>query len=551
MKKITVLSILLLSFFTELVLADAYYVRSQVGSPWGQTNYDEDMDAVFGVGGWVPARFETINANDLFSSGNDFIYMEGSDDNANEMEAFLTANKTKMEGWVFAGGTLFLNAAPNEGNGMDFGFGVSLIYSDSSGTSTAADPNHGIFHGPFGVTGSTFTGGSFGHATVSGADLNPLIIDNNHGRYVLAEKTHGRGVAFFGGMTSRNFHSPKPQVTYLHRNIRMYQATIQGATLSYDREITMNPGSNSNVQITLNNRDDFAINAVISYEGDNLSVSGPVVLAIAKEDSETISVNIGSSIVDEGSHTVEVKFELDQGENFTAEIVVDIVAFEQLTPDTTFNSYAPDLSADGNLIVFSSNADLAGNAKPTSARDVFIYNKAADTYKQVTSNSAARICDNPVISGDGKFIAAFCNSSLDISNMNPDASYELYYFDLTLDTVKQVNANSNAVMHGSSRQIAINHDGSLVYFSNNSDLDAELSNADGSSEVFVFNSAKNEVRQLTNLNYSSNDIKSISTDYEGKRFVVSSRGNPFGFNSVGYWRAFAGTLNKGNCQNPV
>ncbi len=307
MKKITALSILLLSFFSQLAFSDAYYVRSQSSSPWGQSNYEEDMDAVFGVGAWVAARYESVNANDLFSSANDFIYMEGSDGNANALEAFITVNKVKMEDWVFAGGTLFINAAPNQGNGMDLGFGISLVYGDFSGTSTAVDPNHPIFNGPFGVTGNTFTGNSFGHATVTGSGLNPLIVDNTHGRYVLAEKTHGRGVAFFGGMTSRNFHSPKPQVTYLHRNIRTYQANIKGAALSYNRQLSMNPGDTASLQITLNNRDDFPINAAISYRSDTLNITGPADLMVAKEDSETITVDITSSLSSEGSHTAEVE----------------------------------------------------------------------------------------------------------------------------------------------------------------------------------------------------------------------------------------------------
>lgn len=545
MKKITVLSILILSFFSQLAFSDAYYVRSQTGSPWGQSNYEADMDAVFGVGAWVAARYESVNANDLFSSANNFIYMEGSDRNANALETFITANKVKMEDWVFAGGTLFINAAPNQGDGMDLGFGATLVYRDFSGTSTAVDVNHPIFHGPFGITGNTFTGNYFGHATVTGSGLNPLIVDNTHGRYVLAEKTHGRGVVFFGGMTSRNFHRPKPQVTYLHKNIRMYQATIQGAVLSYNRQLTMDPGDTTSVQITLNNRDDFAINAAISYESDTLNITGPADLMVAKEDSEFITVDISSSLSSEGSHTVEVIFEIDQGESFSAKFVIDIVKFEQLTPNTSFNSYAPDLSADGKLVVFTSNADLAGTTKPSSAKDIFIYNFSTQNYQQLTSNPAGKSCNNAVVSGNGKYVAAFCNSSLDGSKPNTDASYELYHFDLTMNSIKQVNVNSNASMNNGIRQIAINHLGNYIYFSNNSNLDTSVGSPFGTSEVFVFDVKKDEVRQLSKFYYSSNDVKSISTDYEGKRFVVSSRGNPLGDNSRRYWRAFGGTLNKG------
>ena len=41
---------------------------------------------------------------------------------AAELETFLTANITLIENWVASGGKLLLNAAPNEGDGMSFGF---------------------------------------------------------------------------------------------------------------------------------------------------------------------------------------------------------------------------------------------------------------------------------------------------------------------------------------------------------------------------------------------------------------------------------------------
>ena len=119
---------------------------------------------------------------------------------------------------------------------------------------------------------------------------------------------------------------------------------------------------------------DFPIIADISYKSDTLNITGPAQLKVSKEDSETITVDITSSLSSEGSHTAEVTFDIDQGESFTAEFAIDIVKFEQLTPNTTFNSYAPDLSADGQLIVLTSNADLASTGKATSAKDVFVYN---------------------------------------------------------------------------------------------------------------------------------------------------------------------------------
>lgn len=544
MKKISILSFLILSLFTELALASAYYVRSNTGSPWGKTSFENDMDIVFGVGGWIAGRYETVDPDSLFSSANNFIYLEGGAASGPPMRDFIAVNKTKMEDWVSTGGTLFINSAPWYISTMDLGFGVTLHYPDYTPTGVAVDPSHPIFNGPFGATGTTFNGNYFGHSTLTGSGLTPLIVNNTNGKIVLAEKTHGRGIVFLGGITASEFHNPKPQVSYLQQNIRSYQTTFLGSSLVYNRRLTMNPGGNANVTIGINNKDTFVVNGVISYSSDTLSVSGPSNATVAAETIEDIVINIGSSPVDEGSHTVEVTIDLDQGETFVAELVVDLVNFEQLTPNTSFNSYSPSVSADGNVIIFTSAADLAGNSKHTSSYDVFTYNKASQQYKQITSNQIAKRCYNPVISGNGKYAAAFCNSSLDHSRPNPDSSYELYYFDLIMNTVKQVNINSNLVTYDEPDQISMNHEGDIVYFTNNINLDPDVGSP-GTTEVYLYDHSDGSVKQKSQFYYSNSDIQSLSTDYEGKRFVVSSRSNTLGLNSRARWRIFAGTLSKG------
>ena len=201
--------------------AAVVYMRSTVGSPWNQTTNETAMNTVFGSGNWSDLRYETVNTASLFTVANSFIYMEGSDDNANELESFITVNLSLVQNWVSNGGSLFINAAPNEGNGMDFGFGVSNNYSQSSGSATAADASHPIFLGPHGATGTSFTAGFFSHATVSGA-LTPLITGTVG--TILGEADYGSGYVMFGGMTTDNFHSPQPQAASLRANIISYAA---------------------------------------------------------------------------------------------------------------------------------------------------------------------------------------------------------------------------------------------------------------------------------------------------------------------------------------
>ena len=126
------------------------YIRSNVGAPWSESTNEQAMDLAFGAGGWDDLRYETVNPATLYSGTYTFIYMEGSDSNASELEAFLMANQAALEAWVNAGGSLFLNAAPNEGGPQNWGFGgITLNYDDSAQSGMAVDPSHPIWNEPF------------------------------------------------------------------------------------------------------------------------------------------------------------------------------------------------------------------------------------------------------------------------------------------------------------------------------------------------------------------------------------------------------------------
>ena len=208
-----------------LAFALPTYLRSTAGAPWSVTTNESAMDTVFGAGNWTDARYETVNVGTLFSAATSFIFMEGGDDNADELNTFLTANSTAIASWVSAGGRLFVNAAPNEGGNISFGFGVTLNYdgstseSDSAAAVNAADP---IFVGPFTPVGTSFTGTSFSHAFVTGP-LTAVIRDGSS-RTVFGTMTSGAGFVGFGGMTTDNFHSPQPQAHNLRENIIAFVA---------------------------------------------------------------------------------------------------------------------------------------------------------------------------------------------------------------------------------------------------------------------------------------------------------------------------------------
>ncbi len=207
-------------------LAVPAFVRSNVGDPWGDNSNEQAMDLALGVGAWDDLRYETVDPDELFSATYEFVYLEGGDNNADELNAFMTANQAAIETWVSAGGMLLVNSAPNEGGNQVWGFGgIGLTNGNFADAGHATSPLHPIWNGPFLPCATDFTGGSYAHASISGADDAVWLIENdNGGEPNLVEVVWGSGTAIFGGLTNSVFWAPQPDALNLRANVIAYLA---------------------------------------------------------------------------------------------------------------------------------------------------------------------------------------------------------------------------------------------------------------------------------------------------------------------------------------
>lgn len=207
----------------------AAYVRG-ASAPWGQTTNESAMDQVFGAGNWSDLRMAGGVGPFAPGSGYSFVFLEGGDNTALELAAYLDTHRAAIEAFVQNGGHLLLNSAPNEGGNINYGFGgVTLTYDGGTDSDdvVAANPAHPVFVGPFTPITTTFSGSHFGHAIV-GPGLTAIIIgapgDDVEGETVLGELGFGSGRVLFGGMTTHNFHDPEPEAANLRANIISYAA---------------------------------------------------------------------------------------------------------------------------------------------------------------------------------------------------------------------------------------------------------------------------------------------------------------------------------------
>lgn len=218
-------SFLFLSGF-EASAQKSYYLRGSSGEPFLKTGFLSNLDAMsaaYGPNGWTTGDFTQANPATVFSQLTCFVYLDGSDLGADELNTFLTRNSKIIEDWVCQGGHLFLNASPSTGGNIYLGFdGTTLVYPILQ-YDAKANTSHVIFNTP-NTTGTNWKakqGSYFSSAAITGTGLVSLIKTN--GDYtVLAEKKWGSGRVIFGGLSISDLHSPQPEGNFLRINIIDY-----------------------------------------------------------------------------------------------------------------------------------------------------------------------------------------------------------------------------------------------------------------------------------------------------------------------------------------
>lgn len=202
------------------------YIRGAF-TPFGLRSNEEAMSTVFGDVNidWVDHRMAD-GAAPFSGMISDFIYLDGSENNDVELNAYLAANRPEIEAWVANGGRLFLNSFPYSGaiTSLDLGFGGVVVTAPDTGAYftavSALVPEHPIFSGPFTPIGVNYTGYYY---PISGGGITPLLGMGD--AVTLGELQYGAGRVIFGGMTPNGYHNPQPEAANLTANILSYMTT--------------------------------------------------------------------------------------------------------------------------------------------------------------------------------------------------------------------------------------------------------------------------------------------------------------------------------------
>ena len=204
--------------------------------------------------------------------------------------------------------------------------------------------------------------------------------------------------------------------------------------------------------------------------GRCISFPGPNTFSPGKNSEAPQVDRSGENIVfySDGDHT-------DENADGSFEVFLfERGAISQITDSATKDSVTPQISDGGSTVVFSSRADLTGHNSDESS-EIFLFDRDTDTTVQLT-DTTFKTSTSPDVSGNGRIV--IFTSNADFFGTNMDANFEL--FSMRTDTGEITQRTETTTSSGPSAVISA--DGRYAVFSSNADLTGE--NSDGNFEIF-------------------------------------------------------------------
>jgi Tol biopolymer transport system component len=139
------------------------------------------------------------------------------------------------------------------------------------------------------------------------------------------------------------------------------------------------------------------------------------------------------------------------------------------------SSFSPSVSADGNVVAFTSAADLVSGGAKLPQLQVYVRDVARGVTRLVSSKPNGRVANGasytPSISGDGQ-IVAFVSGASDLGPSDDNHQPDIYLRDLETGAITLASRTPQGkAANGSSTNPAVSADGQFVAFvSNASDL---------------------------------------------------------------------------------
>lgn len=197
--------------------------------------------------------------------------------------------------------------------------------------------------------------------------------------------------------------------------------------------------------------------------------------------------------------------------------------FFQLTDSADAAFSGLSMNADGTKIAFASDLDLDGGNFDRNS-EIWLFDRGAAAITQVTATFGSGLGNvSPSLDATGMTIVFVSDESL-VDGANADGNAEVIAFDVDSSAFSLVTDSAS----GQVRAAVLAADGSSVFFLSNGDL--VLENADGGDELFVLDRATGVVRQLTH-DTAPGGLSRPSPSADGSLVAFSSDRDPTGDNN--------------------
>jgi Tol biopolymer transport system component len=197
-------------------------------------------------------------------------------------------------------------------------------------------------------------------------------------------------------------------------------------------------------------------------------------------------------------------------------------------------TYFPSISADGRIVVFSSNAT---NLVPNDANgtwDVFVRDLSTQQTRRVSVGSDGTEANgasmHAVVSGNGRYVA-FHSRASNLTAGDNNGAADIFVYDRRTGQPSLVSrTRSGAVGNGRSERPSISHDGRWIAFSSDA---SDLVEGDGNQaeDVFVFDTRQNETIRAS-LTFDGKEMeRAVNPVASDRKSVISPDGRFVAFRS--------------------
>jgi hypothetical protein len=206
--------------------------------------------------------------------------------------------------------------------------------------------------------------------------------------------------------------------------------------------------------------------------------------------------------------------------------IVSVTSSGTLANGSTFSG---TLSDDGRYIVYDSLATNLVSGDTNGKQDVFVHDLNTGTTRRISVGPGGVQGNNPsigaTISGNGRYVA-FISSATNLVNEDTNGNYDVFRYDMQTGEMKLVSISSSGEQgNGSSNSAALSEDGRYVAFES---LASNLVSGDtnAKADVFIHDMATGETILL------STDSSGTQGNNDSYPPVISDNGRFVAFDSI-------------------